>query len=127
MLWDIELANSSGQGYEDRMSRVACVTRVQFALPLVEQFERSGWIADLIAKIIRDAAIRIHIAEMLAESSRQKPGGNREIFVMRARQAAAIGLRVDKRGSYFGIAYSGGRLAQPTAGMAGIRGWSWWS
>src|SRR5579872_506071 len=67
-----------------------CITRVQFKLPLVEERERRRSVADLIAKIVGDAAVRINIEEMLAQAARQKPRSDGKVLVMGAGQTGAI-------------------------------------
>ena len=50
VLGDFELAHCFGQRDEDGMFRCAVVAGVEFALPLVEQFERGGGVADFVAQ-----------------------------------------------------------------------------
>jgi hypothetical protein len=60
-------------------------------LPLIEEFERCGGVADFVAEIVRDAAVGVYVEEMLAQAAREKPGGDGEIFVVRAGEMSAVG------------------------------------
>ena len=77
----------------------------------------SGCIANLVAEVVGNPAVRVHVVEVLVQMLGQKPGCDREIFVVRVRQARAVGTRLRQRGRMSGIAYSGGN-----AGQSGRRG-----
>ena len=77
---------------------IAVVAGIQLRFPLVEQLQRCGRVANLIAQIVGDAAIGINIEEMLAQPLGKKPGSDRKILVVRARQPPAIFARLGQRG-----------------------------
>src|SRR6185437_10374789 len=79
---DGKLARRFLQCYKHRMTRVAGITAIKLTLPLTEQFERSRRIAHFIPKVVRNAAVGVDIAKVLAKTFRQKPGGHGEIFVV---------------------------------------------
>src|SRR5882762_11512336 len=66
------------------------VAGVQFGFPLIQELEGGGCVADFVAEIVGDSAVRIQVEKVLAETRGQKPGGYREIFVMGARQAFTV-------------------------------------
>ncbi len=91
-------ADGFGERNEDGMPRSAVVTGVEFALPLVEQCERSGGVADFVAEIVGDAAVGVDVEEMLAQAARKKPAGDGEIFVVGAGEAGAVFASFGERG-----------------------------
>ena len=90
MLGDVELADGFRESYEYRMLRSAVVAGVEFALPLIEEFERGGGVSDFVAEIVGDAAVGVDVEEMLAQAAGKEPAGDGEIFVMRAGEAGAV-------------------------------------
>src|SRR6185437_7064494 len=83
------------------MTRSSGIAGIQLLFPLVEKFERDSGISDFITQIVRNAAIGINIAKVLPQALWQKPGGDREIFVVRPRQFAAVFLCFRKTRSAF--------------------------
>src|ERR1019366_9412838 len=79
------------------MHRIPGVALLQFRFPLIEQGQRLLWIAYFVAQIVRYPAVGINIVEMLMQMFGQKPGHDREIFVMRVRQPRTIVLRFLER------------------------------
>src|SRR5262252_8799462 len=73
------------------MSASAEIAGIEFSLPLAEQLQRKLRISDLVAQIVRDSAVRIDTVEMRLQTTGQKPGGHREVLVMRAGQPFAVG------------------------------------
>jgi hypothetical protein len=73
------------------MFGAAFVAGVEFALPLIEKFERGGCVADFVAEVVGDAAIGVNVEEMLSQVSRKKPAGDGEVFVVRAGEVGAVG------------------------------------
>ncbi len=98
VLGNVELADGFGQGDEYRMFRRALVAGVELVLPLIEQFERGGGVADFVAQVVGDAAVGIDVKEMLAQAARQEPAGNGEIFVVRAGETGAVLAGFGERG-----------------------------
>src|SRR5580658_3410947 len=94
MFRNFELAYGFGECYENGMPRlpimITFVARVELVFPLLQQLQRGGGVAHFVAQIVRDAAIRVEVEEVLAQVPRKKPGGDRKILVMRTCQAAAI-------------------------------------
>jgi hypothetical protein len=64
------------------MPRVAVIAGVELRFPLVQKLQRSAGISDLVAQIVGDPAIRVYVAEVLAQSPRQEPRSDGKIFVM---------------------------------------------
>ena len=95
---DLEAADGVRQRHEDRMSRRTRVASIEFALPLVEQPQRGLGIAHLVSQVIGNSTIGIHIKEVLPQLMRQKPGGNREVLVVRPGQTTAILAGLSRRG-----------------------------
>src|SRR5579871_3988079 len=92
MLRNFKLAHRFCQRDKYRMLWRSLVTGVKFTLPLIEKFERGGCIADFIAEIVRDPAVRVHVVKVLTQPGWKKPCGNGEIFVMRAGKLGAVSL-----------------------------------
>src|SRR5581483_1564570 len=84
----------SGQRYEDRMSRAPCVHRLEFGAPPGQQTKALGRIADLVAQIVRPAAVRIDVVEILVQFLGKEEADYVEILIMMRRQPARIGLRL---------------------------------
>jgi hypothetical protein len=89
---NFKLANRLAQGDEHGVTRVAGIARLKLLFPPVKQFETVLRLACFVRQIVRPAAPGINVAEMLPQSSRQQPTGDREVFVMPPRQLAAIGF-----------------------------------
>ena len=79
------------------MTRFAGIALHPVRPPTGPARQRLLLVADLVAQIVGDAAVRIHVVEVLVQMLGQKPGDDREIFVMRMRQPRAILLRLDQR------------------------------
>ena len=90
VLGNIALADRFRQCHENGMLRRALVTGIKLALPLVKQRKRSSGVSHLVAKIVRDPAVRVYVKEMLTQMARQKPACHRKILVMRASQPGAV-------------------------------------
>ena len=90
VLGNVEKADGFRERDEDGMLRDAFVAGVEFALPLVEQFERGGGVADFVAQIVGDAAVGVDVEEMLAQAAGKKPAGDGEVFVVGAGEAGAV-------------------------------------
>ena len=84
------------------MARAAVIAGVEFGFPFVEQEKRSLSVAGFVSEVVGDAAVGINVVEMLAQALGKKPGGDGEIFVMRAGEAFAVGVGVRLRGSLRG-------------------------
>src|ERR1019366_9289394 len=114
-----ELAYGLGQSDEDRMSWSAVVTGVEFALPLIQQFERGGGVADFVAQVVGDAAVGVEVEEMLAEAAGKKPAGDGKILVVGAGQAGAVfsGFGDCGRSGRDGVV--GGQAAPAQSGVGG--------
>src|SRR5215831_20819045 len=83
MLRNAEFAYRLTQRDEYRMPWLAVIALCQLSFPLVEQQEGLLLVADLIAQVIRDSTICIHVVEMLMQMLRQEPCNYRKILVMR--------------------------------------------
>jgi hypothetical protein len=75
------------------------IGRVQLGLPRIQQRQRLLRIAYLIAQVVGDPAIHINVVEVLVQVPGQKPGNDREVLVMRVRQARAVLLSFFQRRS----------------------------
>src|SRR5581483_714646 len=117
---DIEKANCFGESHEHGMSGRSFVAGIKLVLPLIKQFEGSCGVADFVPEVVRNPTISVNVVEVLAQTRRQKPGRNREVFVMRASQPCAVFSRVLKRrrGCRDRIAR---RKATPSEGCCGRR------
>src|SRR4029077_4757536 len=113
VLRNIELGNCLGQCQKYRMFWRAVVTGIEFALPLVEKFERCGSVSNFVTEIVRDPAIGVHVEKMLAQAAGKKQTGYRKVLVMRPSQPSAVGSSFIKRrrGSRNGV---GGGQARPS-------------
>jgi hypothetical protein len=85
------------------MTRVALVAGVQLLIPLLEQCQRLLAIANLVAEVVRDAAIGIDGVEVRAKLFGQKPTGYVEVFVVRLGQMLAPGASLSQRGATAGM------------------------
>src|SRR5262249_41934102 len=83
------------------MPGMTCVARTQFLFPFVQKLERCRRVVRLIAQIVRDPAICVHVAKMLTQAAGQKPGRHRKVFVMAARQTPAVFSGFRQRGRMF--------------------------
>ncbi len=77
--------------HKDRMRWFPFVTCIQLALPPIEQFQRAGRVANFVTKIIRPAAIRVDIVEILVQRFGEKPGYDVEVFVVMRCQPPRFG------------------------------------
>src|SRR5580658_788587 len=93
------------------MARGSRVAGVEFGFPLIEQRERGGSVGDLVAEIVRDAAVGVDVDKVLAQAARQKPRGDGEIFVVGAGQAGAVLLRFGQGRRGRGDGVGGGKTA----------------
>src|SRR5437899_10805204 len=89
---NVELADGFRESNKDRVSRTSGVASMQFPFPFVEQLQRGCGMVDFVAQIIRDSAVGINTAEVLAQALRKEPGCDRKIFVMCASEVAAVFL-----------------------------------
>ena len=69
LLRNILRANRFTQGNQHRMRRAALgrITQPQLFFPRIEQIERALAVGDLVAQIVRPAAVGIQIVEMLVQ------------------------------------------------------------
>src|SRR5262249_23510177 len=111
---DMELANGVCQRDEYRVSRLSLVTGVQLTFPLIEQVQRCFPISYFIAQIVGDATVGINIEEMLSQAHRQKPGRNRKVLIMCARQTPAVFLRFSFGGGPIGNCVLGRETTPPS-------------
>ena len=114
---NVELADGFGQSYEHRMFGGAFVTGVEFALPLVQQFERGGNVADFVAQVVGDAAVGVDVEEMLAQAAREEPASHGEVFVVRASQSGAVFAGFGGAGRGGGDSIGGGQAAPAQRGV----------
>ena len=70
LLRNLARANRLGESDKYRVARLAAVAGIELASPKVEERERLLAIPDLIAQIVRDAAIRVDAVKV-----RPQPGG----------------------------------------------------
>ena len=124
MLRNIELANRFGQRHEYGMFWRAVVTGVELALPLVKKFERGRGVSNLVAEIVRDPAIGVHVEEMLAQAAGKEPAGYREVLVMRLSQPRAVGAGFVERRRGSRNSVGGGQPAPAESGRSGEL-WVW--
>src|SRR5580698_2909913 len=76
VLWDFELAHGFCERDENRVTRSSRVAGVEFGLPLIEERERGGGVADFVAEIVGNAAVGVDVNEVLAQAARKKPCGD---------------------------------------------------
>ena len=62
----IELPDGFSQRNKHRMFRGAPIARLEFTVPLVEQFQRSGGVTNFVSEVIRDTAVGVDVEKMLA-------------------------------------------------------------
>ena len=72
LLGKLVLTNSASQCDKHRMLRLACIHAIEFAAPPIQQPETFCRVADLIAKIVRPAAERIDVVEVLVKLLRKQ-------------------------------------------------------
>ncbi len=122
MLRDIELAHGVAQRDEHRMARRSGVALLQLGFPLVEQEQRLLLVADFIAKVIGDSAIGVDVVEVLVQMFGQKPGDDREVLVMRVREAGGVLLRLFERRSMRGdgVLRTEGRANRQRSKLSGL-------
>src|SRR5208283_1034215 len=97
VLGDFEFPHRLGQRHKNRMPRTPFVAGLEFHLPFVEKSKRCARVSHFVSQIIGDTAIGVNVEKILAKFLGQKPGGYREIFVVRASELAAIFLRFFER------------------------------
>jgi hypothetical protein len=97
----------SASATKTRMARLPFVAGVQFLAPLIEQRQRLRAVADLIAQIVRDAAVGIDGMKVRAQRLGQKPRSHVEVFVVRLGQMLAPGARLIQRRRDCGNAIAG--------------------
>ena len=101
---DVEFADGIFQRDEYGMFGWAFVAGVKFTLPLVEEFEGGGGVADFVAEVVGDAAVGVDVEEMLAQAAGKKPAGDGEILVVGAGEAGAVFAGFSERGRDGGMA-----------------------
>ena len=69
VFWNVEFAHGFGEGNKYRMSSNAFVAGVEFEFPLIQKFEGSGAVADLVTQVVGDAAVGVDVEEVLAQAS----------------------------------------------------------
>ena len=84
VLRDVERATVSASATKTGWRGAPAIAGVEFRLPLVEQRERGTRVSDFIAQVVGDAAVGVDVQEILAQFFRQEPGGDGEVFVVRA-------------------------------------------
>ena len=119
MLGDIELEDGFRESYEYRVLWSAGVAGVEFALPLIKEFEGGGGVSDFVAEIVRDAAVGVDVEEMLAQAAGQEPASDGEILVMRAREAGTVFTRLGREW----VQWREWRSARVGGTSRGRRGW----
>ena len=107
---------------EDWMARAALVAGVEFPAPQVEKRESLGFVGDLIAEIVGDAAIRVDGIEVRLQIRGQEPCGDVEVFVVRLGQVATVLAGLIERGRSCGNSIAR-RERIPAAGDKFIRRW----
>ena len=117
------------------MRRAARVHRVQFAAPPAEQAQALARVADLVAQIVRPAAERVDVVEILMQALGQQEADDVEIFVVMGGQPAGVGAaflgdQVAAIASGDRTKSAGGRnTGEPTAdiyGMIAVFRWPLW-
>jgi hypothetical protein len=86
----------------------------------IDTYYGSYPVAHLIAEIVGNPAIRVHVEEMLPQAPGQEPGCNRKILVMAAGEMRAILPRFVQRGSAGRNRVAGGEPA-PAQGCRIVR------
>ena len=89
----VVLRDGRPQRHEHRMLARARVHRLQFAAPPGEQAQALLRIADLVAQIVRPAAERIDVVEILMQALGQQEADDVEILVVMRGQPARVGQR----------------------------------
>ena len=79
------------------MRGAARVHGVQFAAPPVEQAQALGRVADLVAQIVRPAAVGVHVVEILVQPLGQQEADHVKILVVMGGQPARVGARLLRR------------------------------
>ncbi len=93
LLGNIFCEDGFAKRHEHGMRWFSFVTRIQLALPPIQQFECARRIGDFVAEIVRPAAIRIDVVEMLVQRFGEKPGYDVEILVVMRGQPTCVPLR----------------------------------
>src|SRR5262249_11539891 len=79
------------------MRRTPLIARIQFALPPRQQFQCALLLRNLVAQVVRPAAVGIQIVKILVQLLGQQPGNHIEVFVVVRRQPARVRLRLLRR------------------------------
>ena len=97
LLREIVFRAPSSERDKHRMLDVAEVHGLQLAAPPGEQTQAFGGVANFVAQIVRPAAERIHVIEILVQALRQQETDHMEIFVVMRGQPARILLGLFQR------------------------------
>ncbi len=87
-------ANRFAQRDQHGMTRLLAMspTVPQILFPGAQQLKRARAVRNFIAKIVRPAAVRVDVVEMLMQIARKKPGDDAEIFVVVRGKPARVAL-----------------------------------
>src|SRR5215467_202075 len=99
---NLKLPDGFGERNEDGMTGSTVVACNQFPFPLIEQPQRERRISDFVTQVVRDAAVRVDVREMLTQALGQEPGDYREILIMSGGQPLAISARLCGRRRHLG-------------------------
>src|SRR3569833_363485 len=91
------LFRGATQRNEHRMLRFARIHAADFARPPLEQAKAFRGVADFVRQIVRPAAIRVDVVEILMQFSRQQKTDHVEIFVMVSGEPTRVLLRIGER------------------------------
>ena len=89
-----------------RRAALRRITEPQLVFPRVEQFKSVLAVRDLVAQIVRPAAVGVEIIEMLVQPLREQPRDHVEVLVVMRREPARIAL------GFGGAAAFGGKMAR---------------
>src|ERR1017187_7514474 len=104
------------------MLRGAVVAGIEFVLPLIQQLERGGGVADLISQVVGDAAVGVDVKEVLAQAAGQEPAGDGKILVVGAGEACTVCAGFVECGRSGGDGVVRGQAAPAESGGRGRRG-----
>jgi hypothetical protein len=76
------------------MRRAARIAGLQLLFPGCEEFEGAEGSGQLVAQVVRPAAIGVQVAKMLSQAAREQPAGHVEIFIVMGGQPAGVTLGV---------------------------------
>ena len=85
-----KLAHGVGERDEDRMVRRPGVAGLELALPGIETGERAGRIGLLVGEIVGGAREGVDRRDVAPQVPRQQARAEREVLVVRARDALAL-------------------------------------